>query len=102
MRQTNRQSTSVASAHHQYALANQVDPMSEDLVPHPQAGYDAGGGPLDNTLYLSAGPQDAARAHGSHSHHSHSHPPPTAHYHTSSSHRHPRDEVVDPRKWRGP
>ena len=100
MRQTNRQSSSVASAHHQYALPSQVDPMSEDLVPHPQAGYDAGGGPLGDPLYLT-GPQDAARAHGSHSHHSHSHPPP-GHYHASSSHRHPREEAVDPRKWRGP
>ncbi len=42
MRQTNRQSSSVASAHHQYALPSQVDPMSEDLVPPPAGGLRRG------------------------------------------------------------
>ncbi|KAF8973151.1 hypothetical protein BDZ97DRAFT_1912725 [Flammula alnicola] len=96
MRQTNRQSTSVASSHHPFSMANQVDPMAEDLVPHPQPGYDTGSGPLGDSMYLTGPSQDASRSHASHSH---SHPPPH-HYHQSSSHRHPRDqEAVDPRKW---
>ncbi|KAF8200707.1 hypothetical protein BJ912DRAFT_577138 [Pholiota molesta] len=91
MRQTNRQSTSVASSHHPFSVGNQVDPMAEDLVPHHQP-YDTGSGPMGDAMYLT----DASRSHASHSH---SHATPS-HYHTSSSHRHPREQdSVDPRKW---
>ncbi|KDR75242.1 hypothetical protein GALMADRAFT_540101 [Galerina marginata CBS 339.88] len=97
MRQTNRQSSTVASSsHHPFSMSNQIDPMSEDLVPHPTSGYDGGSGPMGETMYLTGTSQDTSRSHGSHSHSQHHY-----HQHQSSSHRHSRDqeESVDPRKW---
>ncbi|KAF8895684.1 hypothetical protein CPB84DRAFT_1256318 [Gymnopilus junonius] len=77
MRQTNRQSSTVASSsHHPFSMTNAVDPMVDDLVPHS---FDTGSGAMSEQMYLT---QDASRSHGSHSHHYHP---------QSSSHRHARD-----------
>ncbi|KAF5322724.1 hypothetical protein D9619_001985 [Psilocybe cf. subviscida] len=86
MRQTNRQTAS-SSAHHPFSMGGQVDPMAEDLVPHPQAGYDGVSGHLGD-VYLTGPTQDTSRSHGSHSH-SHSHVSSQHHYphHSSSRHR---------------
>ncbi|KAJ3513311.1 hypothetical protein NLJ89_g3021 [Agrocybe chaxingu] len=85
MRQTNRQSATVASSsHHPFTMSSQGDPMADDLVPHPGSGYDTGSGSMNDTLYLTGSSQDASRSHASHSH-------PHSHYYhpsSSSSHRH--------------
>ncbi|PPQ77184.1 hypothetical protein CVT25_011030 [Psilocybe cyanescens] len=85
MRQTNRQSSTVASSsHHPFSMQNQLDPMAEDLVPHPPSGYDTGSGGMGDAMYLTS--QDASRSHASHQHSQHHY-----HHHPSSSHRAPRD-----------
>ncbi|KAF8160837.1 hypothetical protein B0H34DRAFT_354316 [Crassisporium funariophilum] len=98
MRQTNRQSSTVgSSSHHPFSMSNQVDPMAEDLVPHPLSGYDAGSGPMAEATYMTGPPQDASRSHASHSHsHSQHHYHP---HHHQSSHRHSRDQEEAVGKW---
>jgi homeobox protein YOX1/YHP1 len=90
MRQTTRQSSTVgSSSHHPFSMTNPVDPMADDLMPHPSSAYDTSSGPLAESMYPS---QDAVtRSYASHSHSQHHH---------QSSHRHHRDqEVINHRKW---
>ncbi|KAF5322739.1 hypothetical protein D9619_002018 [Psilocybe cf. subviscida] len=63
MRQINRQTAS-SSAHHPFSMGGQVDPMAEELEPHPQAGYDGVSGHLGD-VYLTGPMQDTSRSHGS-------------------------------------
>src|ERR1700678_2606797 len=75
MRQTNRQSSTVgSSSHHPFSMTNPVDPMADDLMPHPSSAYDTSSGPLAESMYLTGPSQDAiTRSHASHSHSQHHH-----------------------------
>ncbi|KAF4620428.1 hypothetical protein D9613_000391 [Agrocybe pediades] len=92
MRQTNRQSSHLASSsHHPFSVQGQMDPMVEDLVAHPAPQYDGGSA---DALYLTSHGQDTSRSHG-HGHSQHHH---SGYHHQSSSHRHIRDQEDDGRR----
>lgn len=87
MRQTNRQSSTVSSAHQPFTMANHGEPLLDDLSP---SGYGGTSIPMPETPYLTSSSQQetiTSRSHPSHS---------------SSSHRRIRaqEEVpTDLRKW---
>ncbi|KIK09882.1 hypothetical protein K443DRAFT_82097 [Laccaria amethystina LaAM-08-1] len=84
MRQTNRQSSTVSSAHQSFTMANHGEPLLDDLTP---SGYGGTSIPILETQYSSQQETITSRSHPSHS---------------SSSHRRIRtqEEVpTDLRKW---